>query len=162
MTRIDYVRSRIYQEYFGHYRIPLKLGYELMNIYISNLGVKNQLYDGVPEVLEYLYEYYNLYIASNGPHESQVRKLENTDTLKYFKGIVASDDAGYAKPKKEFYEYLFSEYDIDPIESAFVGDSLSSDILGAKNNGLCSIWYNRCDECLHRPKARHHRPSVFG
>ena len=37
MDLIDYVRSNIYQEYFGYDMIPLDLGYELMNIYINNL-----------------------------------------------------------------------------------------------------------------------------
>ena len=143
MDKIDYVRSKIYQDYFGIDRIPLELGYELMNIYINNLGIKNQLYDNVEDVLAYLSEYYHLYIASNGPHQAQVRKLYNTNILEYFKDIITAEDAGYAKPKKEFFEYLFKTTGIDPNRTAFVGDSLTSDISGANENGLCSIWYNR-------------------
>ena len=143
MDRIDYVRSKIYQSYFGEDRIPLELGYELMRIYIDNLGVKNKLFPHVEDVLDYLSERYKLYIASNGPHQSQIRKLYNTHILEYFKGVVTSEDAGYSKPKKEFFEYMFKSFDIDPRESAYVGDSLSSDILGANNAGMCSIWYNR-------------------
>ena len=78
-SRIDYVRSHIYQEYFGEDVISLEFGYHLMNVYINNLGVINKVYDGVPETLEYLYHKYRLYIASNGPQESQIRKLVNTN-----------------------------------------------------------------------------------
>ena len=143
MERIDYVRSKIYQDYFGEHIVPLSLGYELMVTYIKNLGVKNKLYEDVEDILKYLHESYNLYIASNGPHESQERKLKNTDILKYFKGIVTSEDAMYSKPKQEFFDYLIRIYDIVPRESVFIGDSLTSDILGANNNNMYSIWYNR-------------------
>ena len=143
MDKIDYVRSKIYQEFFTDDDISLQLGYELMKVYINNLGVKNYVYDGVQETLEYLAEYYNLYIASNGPHDAQERKLANTHLLEYFKCIITAEDAGYAKPKKEFYDYMLKAYDIDPNLSACVGDSLTTDILGANENHMCSIWYNR-------------------
>ena len=143
MEKIDYVRSKIYQEYFGEDIIPLELGYELMKIYIDNLGVKNLLYEDVEDVLAYLSECYNLYIASNGPHQAQIRKLYNTHILEYFKDIITAEDAGYAKPKKEFYDYLFKVTGIIPSQTALIGDSLTSDISGAKNAGISTIWYNR-------------------
>ena len=145
-SRIDYVRSHIYQEYFGEDVISLEFGYHLMNVYINNLGVINKVYDGVPETLEYLYHKYRLYIASNGPQESQIRKLVNTNLYQYFEGIVSSELAGYSKPKQEFFDYLIREFNINPITAAFIGDSLTSDILGANRNNICSIWFNRLNE----------------
>ena len=146
MHRIDYVRSKIYQDYFGKDLITLECGYHLMNVYINNLGVINKVYDGVEDVLDYLYEYYNLFIASNGPQESQIRKLTNTNLIKYFKGIVSSEITGYSKPKQEFFDYMIKDFNINPIESGFIGDSLTSDILGARRNNMCAIWYNRLNE----------------
>jgi HAD superfamily hydrolase (TIGR01549 family) len=143
MSRIDYVRSKIYQAYFYDEYIPLAFAYDLMNIYIDNLGIKNKVYEGVPEVLEYLSTYYDLYIASNGPQKSQEQKLRNTNLLKYFKGILSSEVAGYSKPHQEYFDYLFKVFNITPNDSVFIGDSLTSDIIGANNNNMYSIWYNR-------------------
>ena len=142
MKRIDYVRSIIYQQYFGEDKVSLDTGYLLMKTYIDNLGKKNLLYDGVKEVLEYLYEYYDLYIASNGPNEAQMRKLKGTGIDQYFKGIMSSEDADYSKPKKEFFYYMFIKYGLKPDESIMIGDSLTSDIKGANNAGIDSIWIN--------------------
>jgi HAD superfamily hydrolase (TIGR01509 family) len=143
MSRIDYVRSKLYQELFYDEYIPLAFAYELMNIYIDNLGIKNKVYEGVPEALDYLASKYDLYIASNGPEKAQERKLSKTNLLKYFKGILSSEVAGYSKPHQEYFDYLFKSFGIIPTESVFIGDSLTSDIIGANKNGMYSIWYNR-------------------
>ena len=110
MDKIDYVRSKIYQEFFTDDDISLQLGYELMKVYINNLGVKNYVYDGVQETLEYLAEYYNLYIASNGPHDAQERKLANTHLLEYFKGIITAEDAGYEREGEFCREFSGAEH----------------------------------------------------
>lgn len=56
----------------------------------------------------------------------------------YFKKI------GYHKPDKKFFDYCFAHIpDFKLEESVIVGDSLSSDILGGKNAGLTTIWYQR-------------------
>ena len=142
MNRIDYVRSNIYREYFGDL-VSLKLGYELMQIYINNLGVKNYIYNGVLETIQYLYKKYDMYIASNGPKEAQIRKLVNTNLYEYFKGILSAEECGYAKPNQHFYDYLFDRYNIIPEESVSIGDNLTTDILGGINNNMATIWFNR-------------------
>lgn len=51
---------------------------------------------------------------------------------------------GYHKPDKKFFDYCFAHIpDFKLEESVIVGDSLSSDILGGKNAGLTTIWYQR-------------------
>ena len=143
LSLIDYARSKIYMDYFYEDNIPLELGQYLMETYINNLGVINEVLPNSEEVLEYLYDSYNLFIASNGPTKSQYRKLINTGLDKYFKGVVSAEDAGYAKPKDKYFQYLFKVLELNPNETAFVGDSLTSDIIGANHNGLYSIWLNR-------------------
>ena len=143
LSRIDYVRSNLYQEFFGYDLISLEFALHLMYVYINNLGVVNKVFEDVPDTIEYLYDKYDLYIASNGPEEAQIRKLKGVDLLKYFKGVVSSENALYSKPKKEFYDYIFSKYGLDVYRCAFIGDSLKTDILGANNYNMYSIWYNR-------------------
>ena len=58
-----------------------------------------------------------------------------------FDGIFVSDEIGYAKPDRRFYEYVFSHTGLCAEDCLVIGDSLSSDIRGANNAGIESIWY---------------------
>lgn len=143
MERIDYVRSRLFQLFFQQHNISIEKGYELMQLYNQQLGVKNILFEYVDEVLKHLYQEYNLFIASNGPREAQIRKLKNTNIQQYFQDLITAEDCGYPKPKKQFFDSMIQRFSINPQETVLVGDSLTSDIAGANNNNIFSIWYNR-------------------
>jgi FMN phosphatase YigB (HAD superfamily) len=48
---------------------------------------------------------------------------------------------GVSKPAPEYFDIVLKKID-EPKQSCIViGDSLSSDMLGAKNAGLCSVWF---------------------
>lgn len=50
---------------------------------------------------------------------------------------------GIDKPNKEFFDIVFENIgSTDTREYLLVGDSLTSDILGANNAGIKNIWYN--------------------
>ena len=67
-------------------------------------------------------------------------KLPNQFVLK-----CTHDSGGLVICKdKKFFDYCFTHIpDFKLEESVIVGDSLSSDILGGKNAGLTTIWYQR-------------------
>lgn len=146
LNRIDYIRAKLYMVLFPELKISLDDAIKLMNIYIDNLGIVNQKVEYSEEILKYLYDKYKLYIVSNGPGSAQRRKLERTGLIDYFEGIVTTDDALCEKPRKEFFQFLFDRYDVSPKETILIGDSITSDILGAKNAGLESIWFNNRKE----------------
>jgi 2-haloacid dehalogenase len=57
--------------------------------------------------------------------------------------IIVSEDAGYQKPHKGFFQYAFNLCEIqDKNEVIIVGDSLSADIKGGKDFGIATCWYN--------------------
>ena len=143
LSKIDYIRAKLYVDYFKSLNLSIDEGYNLLQVYINNLGVKNQVYEGVDDILNYLSKKYPLYIASNGPRSSQIRKLKNTSLLKYFKEIVTAEDLGYSKPSINFFNGMLDYFSIIPSDTVFIGDSLSSDISGANNVRIHSIWYNR-------------------
>ena len=59
------------------------------------------------------------------------------------KDIFVSEDAGSQKPQKEYFDYCFSRIPgIRPSQTLLVGDSLQSDILGGKQAGTDTCWYN--------------------
>lgn len=57
--------------------------------------------------------------------------------------IFTSEDAKSYKPRTELFEMALKETNLNPQEIVHIGDSLSSDIKGAANLGINTIWMNR-------------------
>lgn len=106
--------------------------------------------DGAYELLEYLKGKYILCVASNGPGEQQVHRLEIAGMKKYFDYIFVSERIGASKPSKVFFERAFAELNagrkemILPEDTVMIGDSLTSDIAGGQAFGM--------EVCLFRRK----------
>lgn len=95
------------------------------------------------DVLEYLKEYCKLIIITNSPKNEQYPRLQNAHILDYFFKIFISEEIGYSKPDKNFFEVVFNSIcDIAKSDILIVGDSISADILGGKNSGIDTCWYN--------------------
>lgn len=98
---------------------------------------------GAPEVLHALAPKYRLYIASNGTASVQYSRLNSAGILPLFQGVFISQELGANKPSQAFFERAFSKIPgFQPSEALLVGDSLSSDILGARNAGIGACWFN--------------------
>ena len=114
-------------------------GIEVDNRYRSYLAEGNQLFDGIIEMLVKLSLSHKLYIASNGIGITQHTRLKNNDINKYFEKIFISEEIGSKKPDKDFFEIILKEIGINnKNEVLMVGDTLTSDILGANNIGIDS------------------------
>ena len=114
-------------------------GSEVDNRYRGYLAEGNQLFDGIIEMLEKLSLTHNLYIASNGIAITQYTRLKNNNLNKYFEKIFISEEIGSKKPDREFFEIIFKEICVkNKNEVLMIGDTLTSDILGANNAGIDS------------------------
>lgn len=85
-----------------------------------------------------------IYVTTNGPARHQRLKLAslNLDDLIPESHIFISSEVGYAKPRKEFFEYVNRKTNTQPADSYMVGDSFENDIIGADLAGWHSIWIN--------------------
>jgi len=84
-----------------------------------------------------------IYIVTNGTLLTQVRRLRASGIGKYAKKVFISEEIGYQKPLKEYFDYCFSQIPgFDPEEAIIIGDSLSADIRGGINAGIATCWYN--------------------
>lgn len=116
-------------------------GKELSLMYGDELAKQHQLLDGALETVQELFKKYELSIITNGNLASQIARLRDSGLDQYTKHIFISDQIGYQKPDKAFFDAVLSELDEkDPSKILVVGDSLSSDILGAYHAGLDSCW----------------------
>ena len=82
-----------------------------------------------------------IYIASNGATVNAKGRMASTGLDRYTDGLFVSEDMGVTKPAPEFFERCLAEIR-EPRETCImIGDSLSSDMLGAKNAFLTSVWF---------------------
>ena len=114
------------------------------NRYRRYLGIGHWFVPGAEALLCRLAPRYRLYLASNGVADTQYSRLESAGISHYFQEIFISEDTGFHKPEKGYFAYCFARIpDFDPAMAMIVGDSLTSDILGGKNAGLRTCWFNR-------------------
>ena len=82
-----------------------------------------------------------IYIITNGAVVNARGRLESTGLNQYIKETFVSEAMAYSKPSKEYFDIVLNKI-AEPKENCIViGDSLSSDMLGAKNAGLTSCWF---------------------
>lgn len=111
--------------------------------YEEQLALGHFFVPGAPELLEALHTGYDLYLATNGTPAVQNSRIESAGIARYFRKIFISEQLGAYKPSPAFFQACFRAIpDFDPAEALMVGDSLTSDIRGARNAGLRSCWYD--------------------
>lgn len=109
--------------------------------YESNLGNYGYLLDGAEETLRRASEKYSVYIITNGLTNVQKSRMSKTPLEKYIVKSYISEEMGCAKPEKIFFDKLCEDVgDNDTSAYLVIGDSLTSDIQGAVNAGMDSVW----------------------
>ena len=123
---------------------------EVNEYYLSLLSQCGYTMEGAEALSEKLTKAgYELYIVTNGVAKTQALRLEKSGLLPYFKDVFVSETIGIPKPDKRFFDYVLEKInEKDKNRIVVIGDSLSSDIRGAENSGLDSIWLNLNDASL--------------
>ncbi|WP_225743275.1 YjjG family noncanonical pyrimidine nucleotidase [Marinilactibacillus sp. Marseille-P9653] len=119
-------------------------GVYLENTYRSFLDENFHLIEGAEVSLTHLKEQgYKLIAGTNGQSSTQRKRLKGTGLDRVFDEVIISDEIGVAKPDPRFFKELFDQNaEITPENTVMIGDSLHSDIQGAINAGMTSIWFN--------------------
>mgnify|MGYP001171421384 FL=1 len=102
------------------------------------------VYDDTFETLDRLKGSYKLLLLTNGAPDLQREKLNGVPQLEtYFDHIVISGNFGQGKPAPALFRHAMDLLGIRPEEGIMVGDKLTTDILGANQAGMPSVWINR-------------------
>lgn len=113
------------------------------DVYQELLGQQHFFIDGAQEVVQELYKSHDLYIVTNGITQTQLRRFRDSQIDRFMKKIFVSEETGYQKPRKEYFDYCFERIEgFDQKRTLIIGDSLSSDIRGGNNAGIATCWYN--------------------
>ena len=132
-----------YEQLFSEYGIETDI--EIFNFkYRDRLKEGAYLLNNAMEICHELYENkIKLGVASNGGNDIQIRRIKKIGLDKYLDYMFVSEEIGYNKPYKEYFEYIFQKIgNIQKEKIMIVGDSLTADIQGGKNAGIRTCWYN--------------------
>ena len=86
---------------------------------------------------------YRLFAASNSFAHLQRSRLEQAGILHYFEDTYISMDIGYDKPDVRFFEEALRRSGLQPREVLMIGDSMTTDILGAQAAGIEALFFDR-------------------
>lgn len=138
----EQVRSLRFTLLFAEFGICCDVA-EVNRRYMENLAARPIYLEGAEALLETLSKEYRLYLASNGTAWVQEKRIALCGIGRYFEKIFVSEELGYNKPDPLFFEKAFAQIpDFCKNEAVMIGDSLTSDIKGGKNAGLCTVWFN--------------------
>ncbi|MGA7470037.1 MAG: HAD family hydrolase [Halobacteriota archaeon] len=90
-------------------------------------------------------------MVSNGDTEELSAHLNGVSDL--FDVIVTSEELEVYKPHSRLFDEAIRKMGVVREATAFVGDTITSDVLGAKKAGLTAIWYNKKKRIL-KPEIR--------
>ena len=119
-----------------------KLSANLSHEYLYGCPKKCNLIPYAKEVLEYLSRSYSLTVVTNGFEEIQHVKLLSGNITQYFNHVITSQKAGYKKPARQIFDYALAVNNLACNEVVMIGDNLITDIGGAQNACIDTIFYN--------------------
>ena len=116
------------------------------DLFVKFLYDEIEMVDGIEDLLLYLSDKYQIFTASNGIYKMQENRLKKSNLDKYFNEIFVSEKIGYEKPDKKFFKKIMDITKFSNDDLIMIGDSIKSDIIGAKNSKIKSIYFNKEDK----------------
>lgn len=116
------------------------------DLFVKFLYDEIEMVDGIEDLLLYLSDKYKIFTASNGIYKMQENRLKKSNLDKYFDKIFVSDKIGFEKPDKKFFQKIMDLTKFSNDDLIMIGDSIKSDIIGAKNSKIKSIYFNKEDK----------------
>jgi putative hydrolase of the HAD superfamily len=125
----------------------VELAQKLGTDFLYRTTMQTNLVEGAIETLDYLKsKNYTLSIISNGFIEVQYTKLRRSGLLPYFTNIFLSEEIGYQKPDIRFFQAVLEKLEAKPSDCLVVGDNLQTDIQGAQNANINSVYFTNHSE----------------
>ncbi|MCX7920537.1 MAG: HAD family hydrolase [Clostridia bacterium] len=112
--------------------------------------------------IEKIRSFCKIAIITDGYIRNQKIKIFSSGLHKYFdfNNIVYSDEINSKKPSREIFDYAQKKIGYDPKTTAYIGDLLGKDIVGANNAGLLSVFLKRGTNISDIPKNQNQEPHI--
>jgi putative hydrolase of the HAD superfamily len=94
-------------------------------------------------------------VSNHHNYDSLITRMKQIGIRDYFQAVIASEKVGVRKPNPEIFEMALDRLRVRKEYAVFVGDSLETDIAGAKKVGLVAILMQRRGPSLMRKGSVH-------
>jgi N-acylneuraminate-9-phosphatase len=99
-----------------------------------------KFYPGIREFLAETRKLFTLVVITNGPEYSQIPKVQAVDLAAHVDYIIIGGQEPEQKPARSIFDKALKLANCEAHEAIHVGDSLATDIAGAHNSGITSVW----------------------
>jgi HAD superfamily hydrolase (TIGR01549 family) len=118
-------------------------------------------FDGAKEKLQTWRKSYRTVVLTNGPLYSQRPKVERVDMANHVDRVVLAGEHPWQKPDPKIFQWTLEQEGLQAHEVLHVGDSLASDIAGAKAANIPCVWINpNMRSGPQEPKPDHVIPNI--
>lgn len=108
------------------------------------------------------HEGYHIGLISNASDSEDVfTLLKQHDLINFFEVVLISAEKGLRKPHPAMFLEGIQYFNVKAQQCVMVGDKLNMDIQGAKQTGMHTIWFARCEEENQLPITDNNRPDYI-
>ena len=111
-------------------------------VFVAALSRQRKLLPGAEDALRELSAMAPIALVTNGVSAVQRGRFERSSVRQYVRDIIISSEIGFHKPDPRMIEFALDRMRTSRERALMVGDSLSSDILGAQRAGVDACWFN--------------------
>jgi putative hydrolase of the HAD superfamily len=100
---------------------------------------------GTESLLQLIHKDYIMVIATNAGQsdtEAMIKALKRVGADKYFQYFFSSKDIGFEKPDKRFFQTIVNNINLLSNECIMIGNIYEKDIVGSKDIGMKTIFFN--------------------
>lgn len=130
------------REFIERSGLPIELLDDFKHRFREGWGLSHAQVEGAHDLLQTLHGRYRLYAASNSFAHLQRQRLKLAGLFSMLDDAYVSSEIGFDKPDVRFYEAALQRCGLRPEEVLMVGDSPTTDIIGAQQAGLDTCWFN--------------------
>jgi len=147
VTKQELLNGR-FREFFETVNISCNDVEAFRKQYQHELGINYLIIKDALEVCTHLKRLgYHQYIVTNGVTATQLSKLSLSGFDVLMEDIFISEEIGFPKPQKAFFDECFAritarEAFFAPAECIIIGDSMSSDMKGGENAGIATCYFS--------------------
>jgi putative hydrolase of the HAD superfamily len=108
-----------------------------------------RLFADARDMFDVLPQHIALGLVTNGSSETQREALRVLGIEQWFTAIIVAGEVHVAKPDARAFTLAVDKLGIRPDEAWYIGDSLLTDVGGAKAASLTAVWLNREGSLRH-------------
>lgn len=130
-----------FEETFRELKIDTTLYEEAGKVYMNYYRNHWEWINGAKKAFEEISRNYPVGLITNGFAETQRMKIAQFGFEENAGPIIISEDFGVMKPHPDIFAHAAKEADTQPGDILYVGDSLTSDVIGGTDAGWEVAWY---------------------